>query len=107
MWLLEANPGPDFKQTGKRLQGVVEQMLDATVTVALERDLAFQAHDMSSLSSPATGSGTCSGTVSGIGLASGSVTHLDQAREIAAGTDFTAVYAEQWIGTRGVSMGFH
>ncbi|CAM9146537.1 unnamed protein product, partial [Phaeothamnion confervicola] len=33
VWLLEANPGPDFRQTGRRLQHVIADLMDATVRV--------------------------------------------------------------------------
>ena len=33
--LLEVNPGPDFKQTGERLQGVVREMMEETVDICL------------------------------------------------------------------------
>lgn len=33
--LLEVNPGPDFKQTGPRLEGVIEGLLEATLDMAV------------------------------------------------------------------------
>lgn len=38
--LLEVNPGPDFKQTGPRLRGVIEGLLEATLDVAVLGDSA-------------------------------------------------------------------
>jgi hypothetical protein len=35
VYLLEVNPGPDFKQTGSRLQTVIENLMNATIDVAL------------------------------------------------------------------------
>lgn len=35
VYLLEANPGPDFKQTGDRLKAVIQGLIEATVDVAL------------------------------------------------------------------------
>ena len=37
VYLLEVNPGPDFKQTGSRLQGVIQNLMLATIDVALVR----------------------------------------------------------------------
>jgi tubulin--tyrosine ligase len=33
--LLEVNPGPDFKQTGNRLQSAIEDLMSSTIDVAL------------------------------------------------------------------------
>ena len=33
--LLEVNPGPDFKQTGKKLQGVVKNMWEETLDLTI------------------------------------------------------------------------
>jgi len=35
VYLLEVNPGPDFKQTGKRLRGIVDRLMVDTVRAAL------------------------------------------------------------------------
>ncbi|KAJ1673773.1 tubulin--tyrosine ligase [Spiromyces aspiralis] len=35
VYLLEANSYPDFKQTGKRLEGLVDEFMDASIRVAL------------------------------------------------------------------------
>ncbi|GKY94201.1 hypothetical protein MPSEU_000386100 [Mayamaea pseudoterrestris] len=35
VYLLEVNPGPDFKQTGKALQSVVENLMQSTIDVTL------------------------------------------------------------------------
>lgn len=35
VYLLEVNPGPDFKQTGKRLQKIVENLMGLTIDLAL------------------------------------------------------------------------
>jgi tubulin--tyrosine ligase len=42
VWLLEANAEPDFRQTGTRLQGVVDRVLDGAVTLVLEAWAADQ-----------------------------------------------------------------
>jgi len=34
--LLEVNPGPDFKQTGGRLQGLIEQLLEQTLRIVVD-----------------------------------------------------------------------
>ena len=73
VWLLEANPGPDFKQTGVKLQRVVARMLDETVTVALDRDLARP------------------GEYETVGQGSGGSGDLAEAEAIASETGFTAV----------------
>ncbi|KAG5192948.1 tubulin-tyrosine ligase family-domain-containing protein [Tribonema minus] len=36
VWLLEANPGPDFKQTGARLKPVIEQLMEDTARVCVD-----------------------------------------------------------------------
>ena len=35
--LLEANPGPDFRATGERLQDIITTLFDETLTIAVER----------------------------------------------------------------------
>jgi tubulin--tyrosine ligase len=35
VYLLEVNPGPDFKQTGSRLQSVIENLMGSTIDAAL------------------------------------------------------------------------
>lgn len=35
VYLLEVNPGPDFKQTGTRLEGAIENLMASTIDVAL------------------------------------------------------------------------
>jgi tubulin---tyrosine ligase len=35
VYLLEVNPGPDFKQTGTRLHSVIQDLMSATIDVAL------------------------------------------------------------------------
>jgi tubulin--tyrosine ligase len=35
VYLLEVNPGPDFKQTGSRLEAVIENLMGSTIDVAL------------------------------------------------------------------------
>jgi hypothetical protein len=38
--LLEFNPSPDVKQTGKRLDGIIERLLDGVVGIATgEKDI--------------------------------------------------------------------
>jgi hypothetical protein len=37
VYLLEVNPGPDFKQTGTRLHAVIQDLMSATIDVALVR----------------------------------------------------------------------
>jgi hypothetical protein len=36
VYLLEVNPGPDFKQTGGRLRGVIEGLIEGMMDIALE-----------------------------------------------------------------------
>lgn len=43
VYLLEVNPGPDFKQSGSRLQPVIENMFASTIDVALAGDSLKQA----------------------------------------------------------------
>ena len=84
VWLLEVNPGPDLKQTGRRLQGVVNRMLEDTVTVALENNSFFATPPKST-----------------------SIRHqtpLEMAQAAAANTGFEAIYADDW-GTGGSSGG--
>jgi hypothetical protein len=100
VWLLEANPGPDFRQTGRRLERVVATMLDDSVTVALDRDLARAVdrpdatrstdtlvHGSAPTLLPEPGTSILVETP-GLSMA--------KARERAAGTGFTAVYADSW-----------
>lgn len=90
MWLLEVNPGPDLKQTGRRLQGVVNRMLEDTVTVALEKSRFFaDAPSPSAKEEPSTGRGE---------------TPWEAAQAAAENTGFEAIYADDW-GTGGASGG--
>ncbi|OQR85444.1 hypothetical protein THRCLA_10692, partial [Thraustotheca clavata] len=36
VWLLEVNPGPDFKQTGKRLQPVIQTLVNGMVSIVTD-----------------------------------------------------------------------
>ena len=83
VWLLEVNPGPDFKQTGRRLESVVATMLDDSVTVALDRHLALQAQASSPETRPHE-------------AVSSQAEAMAQAKYRAAGTGFKAVYSDVW-----------
>ena len=37
-WLLEVNPGPDFKQTGSRLKGVISHLIEDTARIVFDGD---------------------------------------------------------------------
>jgi len=37
VWLLEVNPGPDFKQTGKRLHYVIQDLVSGMVDIATDK----------------------------------------------------------------------
>jgi tubulin--tyrosine ligase len=45
VYLLEVNPGPDFKQTGSRLQAVIENLMGSTIDVALTDSLPSPSQD--------------------------------------------------------------
>lgn len=36
--LLEANPGPDFKQTGGRLKRVIQELIDTTMNIVFTQE---------------------------------------------------------------------
>ena len=93
VWLLEVNPGPDFKQTGAELQGVVARMLDASVTVALDRDLAASAP------CPAPATNAADPSAAPLPLLSA----LDEAKLRTRGTGFHAIYADNWQSGRSSS----
>ena len=40
VFLLEVNPGPDFKQTGNKLESLIENLMSCTVDVALKPQIA-------------------------------------------------------------------
>jgi tubulin---tyrosine ligase len=44
VFLLEVNPGPDFKQTGNKLESLIENLMGCTVDVALLPDIAPRRH---------------------------------------------------------------
>jgi len=92
VWLLEVNPGPDLKQTGRGLQGVVNRMLEDTVTVALEKNRFFaDAPSPSTKEEPSPSTGRVA-------------TPLEAAQAAAKHTGFEAIYADDW-GTGGASGG--
>ena len=39
VYLLEVNPGPDFKQTGSQLVGIIERLMNSTIDVVLGRSV--------------------------------------------------------------------
>lgn len=82
VWLLEVNPGPDFKQTGRRLERVVATMLDDSVTVALDRDLGIREKG---------------GEISG--------DSMERAHSRTRGTGFTAIYADEWSSSKAGDSG--
>ena len=45
VFLLEVNPGPDFKQTGNKLESVIENLMGCTVDVALLPEIAPKTHN--------------------------------------------------------------
>jgi hypothetical protein len=94
VWLLEVNPGPDFKQTGRKLQGVVGRMLADSVTVALDRGLA-PPPPTTPLPSPPPPSSSSSGGEGRLGGAHGDAPFA-LAQLKAENTGFKAVYAGDW-----------
>lgn len=92
VWLLEVNPGPDFRHTRKT---VVTAMLDASVTVALDRTpfATTAAATASAAASTAEGTGAGGRAPS---HASPLASPLARAKAAARGTGFTAVYADEW-----------
>ena len=94
LWLLEVNPEPDFKQTGHHLESVVARMLEDTITVALDRDLAARGEASPLPTDTAT---------------TENMSPLDKAKIRTRGTGFRAIYAEHWqggalVGDRGMKV---
>mmetsp|Transcript_13004 Transcript_13004/g.17125 ORF Transcript_13004/g.17125 Transcript_13004/m.17125 type:complete len:505 (+) Transcript_13004:133-1647(+) len=42
--VLEVNPGPDFKQTGTKLKKVISQLIDDTITLAVDQKLGLNSN---------------------------------------------------------------
>ncbi len=38
LWLLEANPGPDLRQAGFRLQWIVDELMEGISSICLDGD---------------------------------------------------------------------
>jgi hypothetical protein len=45
VFLLEVNPGPDFKQTGNKLESLIENLMGCTVDVALLLEIYPRRHN--------------------------------------------------------------
>ena len=45
-WLLEVNPGPDFKQTGRRLKNVIRELWEGTCSIILDDKQDTQCHSL-------------------------------------------------------------
>jgi tubulin---tyrosine ligase len=76
VWLLEANPGPDFKQTGAALKTVIAGLIEDTLRICVdgETPAAVAAVDSTGAAQPAAAA-----RVGGLQL----------------------VYSEQWSGSSG------
>jgi tubulin--tyrosine ligase len=54
VWLLEANAEPDLKQTGTRLQFVIQDLVDDVVRLTVDENPNFAAHDNVPSSAPSS-----------------------------------------------------
>lgn len=45
-WLLEVNPGPDFKQTGRRLKNVIRELWEGTCSIILDENESSQCYSL-------------------------------------------------------------
>jgi Tubulin-tyrosine ligase family len=84
VWLLEANPGPDFKQTGAALKTVIAGLIEDTLRICVDGE-------------PPAASAVATAAVATAAVATAAV---DSAAAPRVG-GLQLVYSEQWSGSSG------
>jgi len=101
VFLLEVNPGPDFQQTGDRLNGLIYQLWEQACAIVIDSDLLYPSKSLNTKCNSSDSSNHVNGnddfsSASNISSSHISIDELYADRWAKAAKDFTLVYSKQW-----------